>query len=120
VIPFRLLGNLVLINVSPANYFQPGLSTGKVDPPLRPQGSLTIGYGAGGGVPLVYVLRKGQDVDVGHLKLFLSTNHADLSGIPQDSPFDGSIKATGWIKPTAVDLWSTILVTFVQRRNLSV
>ena len=69
-------------------YYEPPTSdTGKVDPPLLPKSSVTIGYGPEGGVPYTYYLRDGQNIDVGYLKLFLFTQPVDLSHVPQSSPF---------------------------------
>ncbi|KAK0187314.1 hypothetical protein F5146DRAFT_985418 [Armillaria mellea] len=68
-------------------YYQPGSTKKTVDVSLPPGESLTIGYGASGTVPRRYALRKGQDVDVGFVKLFFSTECMDLSGIVQRSPF---------------------------------
>jgi hypothetical protein len=39
-------------------------------------------------VPTTFLLREGQNVDVGFLKLFLSREHVDLSEVAQSSPFD--------------------------------
>ena len=71
-----------------ASYYQPPTSGTKIDPPLLPNSSVTIGYGAGGDVPYIYSLRENQDIDIGHLKLFLSTEYVDLSHVPQHSPFE--------------------------------
>ncbi|KAG7440927.1 uncharacterized protein BT62DRAFT_909410 [Guyanagaster necrorhizus] len=75
-------------------YYQPGSAKdGAVDVSLPPGESSTIGYGASGTVPHTYTLKKGQDVDVGFLKLFFSTEYKDLSGITQSSPFGDSRKS---------------------------
>ncbi|KIM26235.1 hypothetical protein M408DRAFT_330631 [Serendipita vermifera MAFF 305830] len=67
--------------------------------PLRAGGTLTIGYSATGWAPWSYSLRQpksienglimqdGQDIDVGFLKLFLSSDPLSLSHMVQDSPF---------------------------------
>lgn len=101
--------------------------------PLQPGGFITIGYGTGGWAPWKYSLRKseilkpreimqdGQEVDVGFLKLFLSTKPLDLSCMEQESPF---------LPPYAIDyrggsrhqfesigLWDTKVITVVQQRG---
>ncbi|KAK0440552.1 caspase domain-containing protein [Armillaria borealis] len=75
-------------DLSISSYYQPGRAKKDADVSLPPQESLTIGYGASGTVPHMYTLREGQNVDVGFLKLFLSTEYIDLSGIVQGSPFE--------------------------------
>jgi hypothetical protein len=80
-----------------------------------PNSSLTIGYGAGGGVPCGYFLRENQDIDVGHLKMFLSTEHVDLSHVPQHSPFVPH-RNIGNVTDNTTPTWDTILIPVVQRR----
>ncbi|KZV74055.1 hypothetical protein PENSPDRAFT_732472 [Peniophora sp. CONT] len=79
------------------------------------KGELTIGYGAGGGQPYKFFLRDGQELDVGFIKLFITTEPVDLSGIAQRSPFamarDGITAAN---PPAAV--WDTAMITVVQRK----
>lgn len=100
---------------SPASYYQPPTSGAKVDPPLLPNSSLTIGYGAGGGAPYGYFLRENQDIDVGHFKLFLSTERVDLSHVPQPSPFDPH-RDVGTVPDKTTRTWDTILIPVIQRR----
>jgi hypothetical protein len=97
-------------------YFQPPTAVDNVDPPLRPRGSLTIGYGSGGGAPFEYRLRDSQDVDVGFLRLFISTEPADLSGIEQLSPFEG-VRESRRRNRSPGGTWSIMLITVVQRRK---
>ena len=103
---------------SPGSYYLPS-SSGKsiVDPPLRPRSTLTIGYGATGGVPLAFELR-GSQVDIGFLKLFLTTTQTDFGSLAQGSPF-GSTRAPlpkndVMKKLQTMDLWGTVMVTIVQ------
>ncbi|KAG8853732.1 hypothetical protein FRB91_004404 [Serendipita sp. 411] len=105
-------------DLSITSYFQPPTARNKVDPPLPAHQSLTIGYGAGGGRPFHYFLPDGQDVDVGFLKFFISTEPVDLSAIPQFSPFEtGRMSVRVPDKPLGI--WSTMLITVVQRRKAS-
>jgi hypothetical protein len=98
-------------------YYQPP-TTGKdfkVDPPLPPKQSLTIGFGDGGSVPFTYGVRDGQNVDVGFLKLFLTTEHVDFSNVPQSSPFN-QVRVDREVQSKITSRWDTMLVTVVQRR----
>lgn len=84
--------------------------------PLKKNGGiLTVGFGDGGMPPFAYFLRSGQDLDVGFLKLFLSTKYVDLSNIPQLSPFDEARSVADEEKPE-IDTWGTLLVPVLQRR----
>jgi hypothetical protein len=100
------------------SYFEPPKAlNGSVDPPLLAQNSLTIGYGASGFPPITYFLPPGQEIDVGFIKLFISTQYIDLGNIPQNSPFDESDRASGIEKKKAPAIWGTILIPVVQRRE---
>ncbi|KAH7921893.1 hypothetical protein BV22DRAFT_1131903 [Leucogyrophana mollusca] len=96
-------------------YYQPPTSGGKVDAPLPPGESLTIGYGSGGAAPIRIYMRDGQDIDVGFLKLFLSTEPVDLTHVSQKTPFEAHRSAGGTITDDH-PRWETILTTVVQRR----
>ena len=98
-----------------ASYYQPPTSGTKVDPPLLPNSSLAIGDGAEGGVPYCYFLRENQNIDIGYLKLFLSTEHVDLSHVPQRSPFVPHLDVQAVTNKTT-QIWDTILIPVVQRR----
>ncbi|KIM20623.1 hypothetical protein M408DRAFT_33545, partial [Serendipita vermifera MAFF 305830] len=102
-------------DLSIMSYFQPPTAKGRVDPPLLPYQSLTLGYGAGGGLPFTYSLRDGQDIDVGFIKVFLSTEQVDLSVVPQKSPFSKDYPRGVDISEKPRGLWETILITVVQR-----
>ena len=78
----------ILIHVLVPYYEPPTtIAGGIVEPPLKGKGCLTVGYGDSGRVPHRFFLRKGQNVDVGVLKLFLSRNQVNLSDVAQPSPF---------------------------------
>lgn len=78
-------------------------------------GTLSIGYGNNGTLPFAYFLRPNQLVDVGFLKLFLSTSPIDLSALPQPTPFNITRSGVNFSRP-AVDTWGTILIPIVQHR----
>ncbi|KAI0318754.1 caspase domain-containing protein [Amylostereum chailletii] len=82
---------------------------------LPPKGSLTIGYGDGGSAPYKYFLRKDQTVDVGFLRLFLSTEPLDLSAIPQKSPFP-SQRGADEVKIPPKPMWDAVTVSIVQHQ----
>lgn len=82
---------------------------------LPPKGSLTIGYGSSGTPPYTFYLNKGQDVDVGYVKLFLSTEYVDYSSIPQKSPFMYDEARSAEYKPKR-RVWDTLSIPIVQRR----
>lgn len=111
------------LSTSVVPYYLPSISTtgGTPDPPLPANGYLTIGYGSGGASPHQFFLREDQDVDVGHLKLFLTTKYVDLSFVLQDTPFDTDVQGRHINKPKArakkiqSPLWDEITVTIVQR-----
>jgi hypothetical protein len=97
------------------SYFQSPTAAEKVDSPLPSHGSITIGYGPAGGVPFRYSLQPDQDVDVGFVKFFLSTEAVDLSCIPQSSPWDDRENRHSELltkKPSG--FWHTICFKVVQ------
>jgi hypothetical protein len=90
----------------------------RVDPQLPPEGTFTLGYGSNGLPPLTFTLEKGQDIDVGFLKVFISTEQMDLSNIKSESPFDNArpvVKRTEGYDLASV--WDTILLPVVLRKG---
>jgi hypothetical protein len=100
-----------------ASIYQLPLSS-QLDPPLQPNGCLKLGYGIGDDAPFVYTLRERQDVEVGFLKLFLSTEYLDLSGIPQLSPFTSvrRLDQPEVLFTSTLD-WNAVSVTVVLRKR---
>ncbi|KAG5649950.1 hypothetical protein H0H81_001361 [Sphagnurus paluster] len=97
-----------------------GRFTTDVDAPLPPRGSLAIGYGDGGVSPWQFLLRDGEDIDVGFFRLFLTTSPADFSSVLQESPFEEDLNVTRLGRPNAVpgtERWGSILSTIVQVRH---
>ncbi|PVF95478.1 hypothetical protein CPB86DRAFT_591237 [Serendipita vermifera] len=95
---------------------------------LPPNGSITIGYGDGGGRPWRHfirdseVLRNGSVIldksraDVMLFKLILTTQPADLSFMKQDSPFDevkGRSRWTARDREEPPEVWATELLTVI-------
>ena len=62
-------------------------------PPLQAgaQEALPLNFGDAGRMPLTFELPAGQDIDVGFLRLFISTRYADLSGIEQKAAVEPGI-----------------------------
>ncbi|TFK37085.1 caspase domain-containing protein [Crucibulum laeve] len=105
-------------DLSITSYYQPNTGSGEGAGGLRPGGDLTIGYGSGGIQPREFFLRPGQEVDVGFVKLFITTIPVDYSFIPQESPFEET--RHGGIFPNRsipVLAWDTIQLTIVQREG---
>lgn len=82
----------------------PLIARGILEPPLRGEGFLTVGYGDSGLVPHSFFVRKGQRVDVGILKLFLSRKQVNLSHIAQSSPFEVSRASAKAVFPEPTNL----------------
>ncbi|KAI0313035.1 hypothetical protein OF83DRAFT_1176058 [Amylostereum chailletii] len=98
-------------------YYQPtGVAKTNPDPTIPAHESLTIGYGTGGARPLNFFLRAEQKVDVGFLKLFISTEHVDLGHIAQDSPFEDG-RANAIREKPRVSVWDTMLVAMVHQSD---
>ncbi|KIM22184.1 hypothetical protein M408DRAFT_28909, partial [Serendipita vermifera MAFF 305830] len=93
-------------DLSIISYYQPPIAAGDLDPPLLKGESLAVGYGAGGAQPFKYFLPKGRDLDVGFVKIFISSEPVDLSAVPQASPFEDT-RAPLVEKKKSPILWST-------------
>ncbi|PVG04722.1 hypothetical protein CPB86DRAFT_13246 [Serendipita vermifera] len=74
-------------NLAIHSCYQPPTGHGQVDPSLEPNGSLSIGYGSSGTEPYIYFVSNGSSTEIGFIKLFISTEKVDLSGVAQPSPF---------------------------------
>ncbi|KAF9263736.1 hypothetical protein L218DRAFT_901384 [Marasmius fiardii PR-910] len=103
-------------DLSIASYYQPPVAKNKVDYSIPAHGCLTIGFGDSGTVPYTYFLRNNQEVDVGFLKLYLTTKYVDHSGIPQLSPF-GRDRGNRAEPAKQRLLWDTLTIPMVQRRG---
>ncbi|KAJ7909427.1 hypothetical protein B0H13DRAFT_2233080 [Mycena leptocephala] len=84
---------------------------------------LTIGYGTGGWPPTRFklpTLPDGRlvDVDVGFLKLFISTKYVDYSLMPQESPFEDfrGIVMDLERRP-GPEMWDTMKIAVVLRKK---
>ncbi|THU90085.1 hypothetical protein K435DRAFT_968821 [Dendrothele bispora CBS 962.96] len=98
------------------HFLPPTAKNGVIEMPLPAKGSLTIGYGPSGIPPYEFSVRESQDVDVGALKLFLSTDYVDYGAIAQKSPFEDYRKANQRLKPELSE-WDSMTVIIVQKRK---
>jgi hypothetical protein len=90
----------------------------KPEPPLKAHGELTIGYGSAETPrPFVYEIPRGRDLDVGFLKIYLSTEAIDLSDIHE--AFSETRSCTPIWRPQPQNLLGTILIPIIQRRRQS-
>ena len=87
---FAVYTGLLNFNLTDLIYQTPTIGGGKiVDPPLRSNKYMSIGYG-GLGIQHLVVGIRAHGIEVGSLKVFLSTEHIDFAGIAQESPFRNS------------------------------
>ncbi|KAF9474964.1 hypothetical protein BDN70DRAFT_996743 [Pholiota conissans] len=85
--------------------------------PLVSGGSLAIGYGSAGYPPVTFEIAKELDVDVGFLKIYLSTQPVNMAYVPQESPFVQA-RALKEYQPTIrhVPSWTDIVIPVFQSR----
>ncbi|KAG9105232.1 hypothetical protein FRC07_009469 [Ceratobasidium sp. 392] len=106
------------------NMFGHSQSNGRQDPEMSMHGQFMIGDQSDGGSPLSFALDQGDELDVGFIKVFWSTDPLDLSNMAQESAFEASVeeesegarKVMVAKEARTVKEWGTILVTLVQRR----
>ncbi|KAF5343713.1 hypothetical protein D9758_016517 [Tetrapyrgos nigripes] len=110
-------------DLSVATYYLPSVGArGQGIVSLPPKGELTIGFGDSGTSPWSYALRPNQDVDVGFLKLYLSTKYVDWSHIKQDSPFGEHSDRFNVPHPKdqyQKNLWHTLTIPVIQMAGIS-
>ena len=92
-----------------------GAGPGKVNLPLPPKSTLTLGYGDDGiarASRWQYIILEGRKKSLRFYKLFLYTSPTDLSSIRQESPF--SVGSPYARRPTvlAAKAWATKLLAF--------
>ncbi|KAH6917593.1 caspase domain-containing protein [Coprinopsis sp. MPI-PUGE-AT-0042] len=102
--------------------YSPGVARlGDVEYSIPAGGSLTIGFGDSGTPPYKYFLRADQAVDVGFLKLCLSTKFIDNTAMAQASPFKAENSLRGvkleHVKHKRRELWDTMIIPVVQKRG---
>lgn len=94
---------------------------------LPANSSFTIGYGSGGQPALYFVIEEGQELEVGVLKLFVTTSEGEFSTVDHKSPFEvvnekrGDVTDTDVAQQLALRVdWDTFEITLVQRRDTDV
>ncbi|KZV73885.1 hypothetical protein PENSPDRAFT_682439 [Peniophora sp. CONT] len=96
-----------------------GAPKGNVQPPLRRGAAqpLPLNYGEAGLQPLTFELPVGQELDVGFLRIFVSTHNADLSRIAQ-RPVLGTRGVLSASKDWAMkpEIWDAITLAVVQKQ----
>lgn len=84
-------------------------------------GTLTLGWGSGGVLPMCFDVPEESKYDVGFIKIFVSTSWVDLSSVAQSTPFGRGHRATVIVKDAdrllASAIWDTILITVVQKKH---
>ncbi|KAJ6535024.1 caspase domain-containing protein [Mycena capillaripes] len=109
------------LSISPL-YVPPHAKESNVFPSIPGDGkTLTIGYGTGGWPAISFklpTLPNGRlaDVDIGFLKLFISTKYVDCSEMEQQSPF-GNFRGIVVRREYRSEVWDTIKIPVVLRRK---
>jgi hypothetical protein len=90
-------------------------------PSILVRNSLTIGYGPGGWAPARFELPKLPknriaDVDIGYLKLFISTKYVDHSHMMQATPF-GHFRGLVMVAERPPEMWDTVKFAVVLRKQ---
>ena len=89
----------------------------RAEAPLPANGTLSLGYGSGGGLAYEFVLRKNQERDVGFIKLFISPEPIDFSSIEQRSPFKDPIARGKKKRSAEFEVgWDTVTIAVMQRK----
>ncbi|KAJ8079113.1 hypothetical protein PM082_013400 [Marasmius tenuissimus] len=96
-------------------YMSPVARDGETDPSIPAGQSLDIGWGDSGTIPRSYTLRRGRTIDVGFLKLYLSTEYVDFSQVCQETPFVEERENVRNPGTTKRYLWDSMLVNIIQR-----
>ncbi|KAG8737059.1 hypothetical protein FRC10_008610 [Ceratobasidium sp. 414] len=103
------------------NMFAHSQAQGRADPELPMHGQFMIGDESDGGAPLSFGLDQGEELDVGFIKVFWSTDPLELSNMAQGSAFEAPEQEGEEARKVVVQEartakeWGTILVTLIQR-----
>jgi hypothetical protein len=112
-----LLANLVLI--LPVPYYEPpytGPGNSTNEPCILPGKELAIGHGPSGWPAWQYKLDESENMDLGLIKVFLSTAPVRLSHLKQLSPF-GEARTCHQVVDDVVFVWNAKTIPLVQRRQ---
>ncbi|KAF9477972.1 hypothetical protein BDN70DRAFT_880495 [Pholiota conissans] len=86
------------------------------DVPLKKGGCLDIGFGPAGYQPTCFQIKNESDLDIGFLKIYLSTKFVDLSYLQQPTPFVVTRAISTYVKPPPLT-WTHIVVPVILRRK---
>ncbi|KAF9474959.1 hypothetical protein BDN70DRAFT_884283 [Pholiota conissans] len=86
------------------------------DIPLKKGGRLCIGFGPAGYEPKTFQIKDKLDLDIGFLKIYLSTKFVDLSYLQQPTPFVVTRAISSFVRPTQL-IWTNIVVPVILRRK---
>ena len=104
----------VVFHLQDLVYQSPSVSGNQiVDPPLKRNQHIAIGYG-GVGLRKLAVRIRGQ-CEVGSIKVFLTTKYVDFSRIAQESPFNKSRGMKQHIPTTPSGLLQSAVIPFLAR-----
>ncbi|KZV65119.1 hypothetical protein PENSPDRAFT_690182 [Peniophora sp. CONT] len=105
-------------DLSISEYYRPPVAGRGAEPSLPANGILPIGFGAGGARPFKFTLKAGQHIDVGFLRIFVSTEQVDLSRVEQCSPFEKStIRGIKHLEVEPEAMWDTYTIAVLQHRR---
>ncbi|KIJ36089.1 hypothetical protein M422DRAFT_179848, partial [Sphaerobolus stellatus SS14] len=80
-------------------------------------GSIPIGYGASGVSPYKFSLEDNVQIEIGFLKLYLTSTNVDLACIRQDSLFSGDRRKGQQVKAYLPQISGFIFFKLIQRRR---
>ncbi|KAK7461776.1 hypothetical protein VKT23_008208 [Stygiomarasmius scandens] len=102
------------------SWYLPASST--MSPPLaglrgKNPSKVYVGYGAGGGDPIEFLLKEDEESDTGFLKLFVSTTYADMEHITQPPVFDTLTSRKAMSKREEIEMWDSWVATITVNRT---
>ncbi|KZP16322.1 hypothetical protein FIBSPDRAFT_934654 [Athelia psychrophila] len=105
-------------DLSIVSHYSPKTS-GNPDSDFQPNEIFPVGYGFTAIPPIRHTcdLPDGQDISVGFLKMFFTTQYVDFSNIPQPTPFIPGRADVSPPKKAKRAKWGTILIPFIERRR---
>ncbi|QRV84737.1 ICE-like protease (caspase) p20 domain protein [Ceratobasidium sp. AG-Ba] len=94
----------------------PCVSNSRVDPELSARGTFMIGDGSNGGQELRFELQPSQDLELGFIRVFWSSEPLEMNDVEQDSAFKGGARAPVLCYSDNSPKWGATFFTLVQRR----
>ncbi|CCO33648.1 hypothetical protein BN14_07733 [Rhizoctonia solani AG-1 IB] len=105
-------------NFSIGDMFGHNVGSGEVGANIFPRSQLLIGDGADGGAPLKFDVSSNNEVELGYVKVFWSTEPLELD-IEQESAFLGEPRAVSSDSDSSDSKWGTICLPIVLRGKRS-